>query len=486
MSESMDKDILQKHTFEGSLYESLERNSHVGIYIMQDGAIQLVNNYTLRCLGRKKEELLGMNFVPYVHPDDRVSVRENAIRMLKGEIDTSYKFRVVTSEGELRWIDGAVTSVQYRGRRAVLGSSIDITEQMKSWHKVLELETLESSILKAIPHAVIGLRDRHVFFANSGVRSVFGWDAEELIGKSARILYRSDEEYEKIGGMAYPAISRAGIFTQEFTCLKKDGTEIECRVTASGIGDTQEERNVVAVYEDITQRKRAEGKLNESRVQLRKLFAHLQSAREKERARIARELHDELGQLLAALNTDIILLRNHLPDKERHLNDKIKSMSNLIDITMDTLNRIYRDLRPAMLDHLGLVAAIDWQTKDFQERTGILCTVKVEPEEMEIDPDLSTALFRILQETLTNVSRHAAATKVSVSLTKERSHIHLCVRDNGRGIRDEDMVKLDSFGLMGIKERVYHWEGIVSIEGTKGQGTVIEIVIPCVLTGEVA
>jgi len=478
------RNVLQNKTFEGSLYRSLERNSHVGIYIMQDGAIQLVNNYTLRCLGRKREELLGKNFMAYVHPEDRQAVRESTIRMLKDEIDTSHKFRIIRSSGEFRWIDGAVTSLRYRGRRAILGSSIDITEQMRSWHKVLELETLESSILKAIPHAVIGIRDRHVFFANSGVRSVFGWDAEEMIGKNTRILYRSDEEYEEIGGMAYPAIQREGIFTIEYPCLKKDGTEIECRVSASGIGETQEERNIVAIYEDITQRKRAERKLEESRVQLRKLFAHLQSVREKERTRIARELHDELGQLLMALNTDIILLKKHLSPEERHLDEKIASMSSLITITMDTLHRIYKDLRPAMLDHLGLVAAIDWQAKDFQKRTGIECTVRVEPEEFDIAPELATTIFRIFQETLTNVSRHSAATKISVSLNRTDREIYLRVQDNGKGIRDEDMVKLDSFGLMGIKERVYHCGGTVSIEGTRGRGTRIAVTIPCAPPGE--
>ena len=476
--------VSQNKTFEGSLYRSLERNSHVGIYIMQDGAIQLVNDYTLRCLGRNREELLGKNFMAYVHPDDRQAVRENSIGMLKGEIERSHKFRIIRNDGELRWIDGAVTSLKYRGRRAILGSSIDITEQIRSWHKVLELETLESSILKAIPHAVIGMRDRQVFFANSGVRSVFGWDAEELIGKSTRILYRNDEEYEEIGGMAYPAIQRDGIFTIEYPCLKKDGTEIECRVNASGIGETQEEKNIVAIYEDITQRKRAERKLEESRVQLRKLFAHLQSVREKERTRIARELHDELGQLLTALHTDIILLKKHLSPEERHLDEKITSMSSLITITMDTLNRIYKDLRPAMLDHLGLVAAIDWQAKDFQERTGIECVVRVEPDEIDVAPELATTIFRIFQETLTNVSRHAAATKISVDLTRKGGEIFLRVGDNGRGIREEDMVKLDSFGLMGIRERVHHGGGSVSIEGTEGRGTLIAVTMPCTPPGE--
>ena len=476
---------MQNTIFEGSLFKSLEKNSHVGMYIMQDGKIQFVNNYTLLCLGRAKEELLGGDFSNYIYPDDRKSLRKNAIKMLKDDGDSSYKFRITTRDGELRWIDGAVTSIRYRGRRAVLGSSIDITEQMKSWHKVLELETLESSILKAIPHAVIGLRDRHVFFANSGVASVFGWDAEELIGKSIRVLYRNEEEYGKIVRMIYPVIQRSGAFAQEFPCRRKDGTEIECLISVSGIGNVQPGKSIVAIYEDITHRKRAERKLEESRIQLQKLSAHLQLVREKERTHIARELHDELGQLLTALNTDIILLRKHISPEEKSLDDKIESMSNLISITMETLHRIYKDLRPAMLDHLGLVAAIDWQAKDFQERTGISCNISVEPEEIDLDPDLSTAIFRIFQETLTNISRHAAATAVSIGLTEEGNTITLCVRDNGKGIGDEDLMKLDSFGLIGIKERVHHWGGTVSIDGEKGRGTVIEVIMPCTQLGEV-
>lgn len=471
----MNQEIVNNKAFEGSLFKSLEENAHVGIYVMQDGKIQLVNNYTLQCLGRKKEELLGGKFDAFIHPDDRDSLRKNSIRMLKGEDVSSYKFRIITKKGELRWIDGAVTNVRYKGRRAVLGSSIDISEQLRSWHKVIELETIEASILKSIPHAVIGLRDRHVFFSNDGVKSVFGWEAEELIGKNTRVLYRDKKDYEKIGKLTYPEIKRSGKFVMEFPCRRKDGTDIECMVSVSGIGSTQAGRNIVATYEDITQRKRAERKLEESRMQLRQLSEHLQSVREKERTHIARELHDELGQLLMALNTDIILLKKQVSQKS--MGEKIESMSNLITLTMNTLNRIYRDLRPAMLDHLGLSAAIEWQTKDFQNRTGIRCNI-IKLEEMDIEPDLASAIFRIFQETLTNISRHAAATKVFISFEKEGNEINLHVRDNGRGIGDKDLQKIDSFGLLGIRERVHHWGGTVSINGKQGMGTEIEVKIP--------
>ena len=238
------------------------------------------------------------------------------------------------------------------------------------------------------------------------------------------------------------------------------------------------EKNIVITYEDITDRKLAEMELANSREQLRNLTAHLQSIREKERSHIARELHDELGQLLTALNTEIIMLGKKIPPEHTALIERTQSLSSLIDMTMQTLKRIYMDLRPGMLDHLGLTAAIGWQAEEFQKRTGIHCHVRFAPEEIVLDPDLTTALFRIFQETLTNVSRHAEASRVNVNLRATDREIQLTVKDNGRGITREQMNKPNSFGLLGIRERAEYWRGEVTIKGKPGGGTTVSVTIP--------
>ena len=369
-------------------------------------------------------------------------------------------------------------------KKSLIKKSIDNTELIQARNKVAEMEAMEASILEAIPHAVIGLQDRRIIFVNDGVKSVFGWTSDELIGRTTRILYRTEKDYIRIAGQLYSILEKQPIASMEFPCLRKDGTEIECMISAARIGKQLKERRVVITYENITDRKRAASELELSRHQLRQLSAHLQSIREKERTRIARELHDELGQLLTALNTDIVLLKNKIPAGQKILSDRAESMSSLVELTMQTVKRIYMGLRPGMLDHLGLTAAISWQAEEFSRRTGIACNVSFNPEDMVINPELTTTIFRIFQETLTNVQRHAKATKVSVRLKATDDHLEFVVKDNGKGFADEQLKKPDSFGLLGIKERVYHWGGREAIVGKIGKGTTITISIPFPKTGE--
>jgi PAS domain S-box-containing protein len=361
---------------------------------------------------------------------------------------------------------------------------MDNKELIQARNKVAEMEALEASILEAIPHAVIGLQDRRIIFVNDGVKTVFGWTSNELIGRTTRLLYRTEKDYIRIAGQLYSILEKQPIASMEFPCLRKDGMEIECMIRAARIGKQLKERRVVITYENITDRKRAACELELSRHQLRQLSAHLQSIREKERTRIARELHDELGQLLTALNTDLILLKNKIPAEQKILSDRVESMSSLVDLSMQTVKRIYMGLRPGMLDHLGLTAAIAWQAEEFSKRTGITCNVSFNPEDMAIDPDLTTTIFRIFQETLTNVQRHAKATKVTVRLKATDDHLEFIVKDNGKGIADQQLRKPDSFGLLGIQERVYHWGGREAIVGKIGKGTTITINIPLRKTGE--
>jgi PAS domain S-box-containing protein len=325
---------------------------------------------------------------------------------------------------------------------------------------------------------VIGLRDRKVFFANDGVEKVFGWRPKELIGQSTRALYRCEDDFEVITKLLYSTLERRRTFTAEYPCRRKDGAEIQCMISAARIGEQLKQQSIVITFENITYRKQFEKEIELSRGRLRDLSMHLQTVREKERTRIARELHDELGQLLTALNTGIILLKKKIPPEQTHLFERTKSMKDLIDMTMQTVKRIYMDLRPGMLDHLGLPVAMDWQCQEFQKRTGIQCTVDVEPEDMEPNKDASITVFRILQETLTNVAKHSKATRVNVSLREVEDDLELVVTDNGRGIREEELQKPKSFGLLGIRERVDFRGGEVKIAGKKGKGTTVTVRMP--------
>ena len=217
-------------------------------------------------------------------------------------------------------------------------------------------------------------------------------------------------------------------------------------------------------------------RLRESEDKLRRLAAHLISVREEERAHIAREIHDELGQVLTGIKMEVGWLAKRL--KEPALLEKTESMSKLIDSTVQTVRKIATGLRPEMLDDMGLIAAVAWQAKEFQKRTGIRCRTKLPPEGTKLDLDISTTAFRIFQEILTNVARHSRATRVDIELTVDEERLALEVADNGVGIPSADLNGRKSLGLLGMQERALLFGGHVGITGTPGQGTRVSVTIP--------
>jgi PAS domain S-box-containing protein len=235
-----------------------------------------------------------------------------------------------------------------------------------------------------------------------------------------------------------------------------------------------------SVGTDITQRRNFEIELKTYQEQLQELNIHTEQVREGERTRIARELHDELGQLLTVLKMDLAYVERNLPHKSGNLIPKISDMHDRVDSTLETLKRIMTDLRPSLLDNLGLVAAIEWQSEDFQKHTGIKCNVSVQPDDLYVDPGTATTVFRIFQETLTNVARHAHASKVTVTLEKKEGELRLVVKDNGRGVAPDKIFDSKSYGLMGIRERVKHRGGEVKITSTLRKGTTVSVTIPLV------
>jgi len=227
----------------------------------------------------------------------------------------------------------------------------------------------------------------------------------------------------------------------------------------------------------IRERMAVEERLKQSEEKLRRLAAYLVSVREEERTHIAREIHDELGQVLTGLKMDVTWVAQRLDAKQKSLQGKTQSMCGLIDSAIQTVRKIASGLRPEILDEMGLVAAIDWQAKDFQKRTGIRTRVALPPEGTKLDLDRSTTTFRIFQEILTNVARHAHASRVDVKFDVTESQMTLEVADNGVGI-PEAKLNGKSLGLLGIQERALHFNGDVVISGASGQGTKVTVSIP--------
>jgi PAS domain S-box-containing protein len=475
----VEKKIINRNSFsKEDLYRILANKSQVGVYIMQDKRFKFVNPHILDYTGYSESDIKALDPSCIIYPPDRRMTRKYAVQMLKEQRFSPYEFRIITSDGRTKWIMETITSISFQGQRAILGNSLDITEQKEGRKRLEELEALESSILDAIPQAVVGLQNRYINFANNAVRDIFGWNREELIGKHVSIFYHTKEASRNIGDLFYSTLESQRTFITEFPCIRKDGKEILCRMKASRIGEKLRERRIVVTYEDITEKKKAEEELERSHEELRNLSAHLQSVREKESTRIARRIHDELGQSLTALKMDLSWLESRLPKKLEILKGKAKKMSSLVDTTIESVHRISTELRPILLDDLGLLAAIEWQAEEFENRSGIPCDVTFKCNDISIDKEIATALFRIFQETLTNIARHAGADRISVTLRKTEKDLVMEVADNGQGITHEQIEDPRSFGIMGMRERASLLGGTVYLTGEHLKGTRVTVIIP--------
>ena len=237
-------------------------------------------------------------------------------------------------------------------------------------------------------------------------------------------------------------------------------------------------RKTTALASEIAERKIAEERLRESEVQLRALAARLFSIREDERARIAREIHDELGQVLTGLKMDVMWLSKQLDNEHKPLLARIETMRQLIDSTVQVVRRISTGMRPEILDDMGLVAAIRWQSKEFQKRLGIRCRVELPGDQIHLGSELSTAVFRIFQEMLTNIARHAKAGSVTVKLNISEERLTLKVADDGVGMGESAPQARASLGLLGMRERAQLFGGEVTFQATPGHGTTVLLSIP--------
>ena len=343
-------------------------------------------------------------------------------------------------------------------------------------------EVQVSTVLEAAMDAVITVdEEQRVLLFNEAAEKVFQRPREQVLGQPldmllpARLRQTHRGHVEHFGTTG--ATSRRMGEQSVLVGLRADGEEFPVEASISKSGEPGG-HVYTAILRDISQRVRTEQALRHSREELREMASVSQKVREQEKSRVARELHDELGGALTALKMDAAWLHQRLPDGAADLEEKLASMQRLLDQTVAATRRISADLRPMMLDDLGLAPAVDWLVQDFQRRSGIACELAIGSPELQTHGTNATAIFRILQESLTNVARHAAATQVEITLEAEEQELVLTVRDNGRGFSTGESRASGSFGLIGMRERVYLLNGEVSVHSEAGKGTLIEVRIP--------
>ena len=322
----------------------------------------------------------------------------------------------------------------------------------------------EGAAVLSSGHIVLHCNRRFARLLGSGIQSVVGSAMRSLVwpddhAKLDVLLKRATQKNCR-GEIRLRSQGGAPLHVQlSLNPLHLDGTRAVCLIAS-----------------DLSVMKLAEEELRASSEQLRNLAARLLSVREEERARIAREVHDELGQSLTAVKIDLAWVAGRLPRRNGPMLERIRSTLQLADSIMESVRRISTELRPGILDH-GLAPAVEWQVQEFQARTGIQCKVRLLTQEVYA-PDVSTALFRILQETLTNVARHAKATRVEVVEQKQRDRLVLRIRDNGRGFDQSEPSLSKSLGLLGMRERAAILGGRVKISSVPGRGTTVIAWVP--------
>jgi signal transduction histidine kinase len=296
-----------------------------------------------------------------------------------------------------------------------------------------------------------------------------------LIGQNHRIInsgYHSKEFFKDL----WTTISKGHIWRGELRNKAKDDSFYWVDTTiVPFLNETGKPYQYVVIRSDITEKKKAEELLKHSLEDIRRLASHSEKIREEERIAIAREIHDELGQQLTVLKMDVSWLNKNLSFTNDTQMLRMRDLLQTIDNTIKSVRRISSELRPSVLDDLGLIAALEWLLKDFEKRSGIKTKFSSDINELNIDLNTKTALFRVFQETITNVARHAQASEVIASLKIENEKLLITVKDNGKGFVINTIGDKKTLGILGIKERIGLINGEFKIDSTPGEGTTIEI-----------
>jgi PAS domain S-box-containing protein len=471
-----------------------------------DYRLHKVNPALCEALGYTRQELLDYTFVDITHPDDVAGDLELAGQLFRGEIP-SYRLekRFKTKDGRLVWLDLTALVVRGNDDEPLYGLAMvkDITERKRaeealrtseeryrsfvvnSTEAIWRLEVEEPFETSLTADEQIGLLYHHAYLSecNDALARMHGRRrADDLVGIRLADLAPAPDPRNVAALRAFIA---NGYRLHEAESVAPGAEGGERYFLNNVIGTVVNGRLLRAwgTQRDITERRRAERQLEESRRSMRALAAHLQATRERELAHISREVHDTLGQPLAALKLIVSWLRRKLPEVEHtsvqtDMAQRLDDARTLLAETITTVKNLATELRPRVLDTLGLVAAVEWQCEEFERRTGIACECRLPDVELPLGAEKSTALFRILQESLTNVSRHAAASKVLIELKAEADRASLVVRDNGKGTTEAEASAPTSLGLLGMRERAALLGGDFTVKGTTGEGTLVIASLP--------
>ena len=477
---------IEKKISESELrFRTLTKTAPVGIFETDaKGATTYVNETWMLYSGMKFKEALGDGWLNAVHPDDRQWLQKGWKSKTDGKEESVSEYRIIDKKGKQIWVNGKAVPVtnSHGVITSYIGIILDVTERKNAESRILNSEESKRLILNSALDAIIIIdTSSKIIFWNPQAEKIFGWTEAEVIGRQlTEIIILPEYVNDHYRGMSnYLHTGEGPILNRlvQITALNKNGAIFPVELS---ILTVEQETGITfcAFIRDITERKKAESDLKESSEQLRELSRHLQKVREDERLNIAREIHDELGQQLTGLKLDIAWLMKKTGQNDIAVKSKFDETLSLLDNTVKAIRRICTELRPSIIDDLGLNAALEWQVAEFIERLNIEISYKNNFNDKNIQPEISIVLFRILQESLTNIAKHAAAKKVTSTIEQVNNMVHLSVADDGIGFNSSLKQKNLTFGLLGIKERTSTMQGECNIRSKPGEGTTIEVKIP--------
>lgn len=468
----------------------IEHGQDIITVLDHNGIIRYNSPSVERILNYSQTELVGRDTFQYVHEDDVDRVKQIFNRIVETPDNVeSAEFRFLHKDGYWVYLESIAKHVEdSRDGSIVIVNSRDVTERKFA---LRQLRESRAKLAEAQRIAKVGSWEW-----KPGKESELVWSDEmcRIYGLSPEVF---DHSYDTFVNHVHPddrkhieqtveyALKNQTSFSFEHKIIRSDGKvrTLLCNGQAVADGDGEVVK-VIGTGQDITEQKEKEEQLRAYSKQLQELSVKIERTREEERIRIAREIHDELGQMLTVLKMDVSMLSGQMKKKIpgdilEYFNSEAEKILHRINTIIESVQRITTSLRPEVLDDLGLKEAIEWQAKQFANQTGINVQFNTNLEDADFLMEVqSTTLFRILQETLTNIMRHADATKVKITLEARNSNIHLRVKDNGVGITAKQKQAPTSFGLIGMRERTQFLGGDVQIKGVSGEGTSITVWIP--------
>jgi len=486
-------DITERIKVENSLRQREETNrlimsSSLDAIICMDvsGKITFWNPQAEKIFGWKNIDIEGNLMADTIIPPQyRVQHKkglENYLKTGKGPVlNRIIEITAMNKEGNEFPIELAIIPIQQDDTTFFCGFIRDISERKKAEEQLSGERNLLRSLIDNLPDYIyVKDKETHYIINNKAFVKLVGAESEiETTGKKVTDFFEEEvgriniEEDRKVLTLGTAVIDR------DEPILTYKGEKRWLLTTKVPLKDKEEKVvGILGISKDITERKLAEQELRQSREDLRLLAAHLEQVREDERISIAREIHDELGQQLTVLKMDVSWLHKNLPDSNKKAKEKTQSLLNMLENTVKTVRKISSELRPSMLDDLGLLAALEWQSQEFSKMSGIKTIFSSAIGNHPFSQNIATGLFRIFQESLTNIARHADATKVKTSLQMKNGNIVLHIEDNGKGFTIASIENNKTLGILGMRERTLMMGGEYKIKSTPGKGTIVEVIVP--------